>query len=222
MNLETVYKQLALNDRHFNQMAGTVRAIASAWLLASFVGMGFVLTRDLKFGDSVSPELLVVLITAMTSLGVTTLWIVDLRVYQTLLHANFSVGLRLEFIDRSLPPIRATMVTSIHSGRAVPGLSTFYAAPIAVLLVIGVVYAIVNGRIEIDEAAIGVPFALLVPASSLIWLIWYAYRTQGRIGDFHPSEGTNIDIESCKKLVRAYFAPEREVETGVPDSVPKG
>ena len=84
-----------LEERHFDELESKYRALASTWVLATFVGIGFVLTR----GELQLPFDRLVAVTAVGvagSAGIVLLWVMDLLVYHQLLGVVFMQGLALE------------------------------------------------------------------------------------------------------------------------------
>ena len=108
---------------------GTYRSIASAWMLAGFGAISFVLidtapcSRDFLFSES----FIVFTVAALTALGLFALWYQDQFVYQRLLNSAFTYGLFLEYKDPSLPQLRTVMYA--HAQNILRRLSLYYLLP---------------------------------------------------------------------------------------------
>jgi len=81
--------------------------LASTWLLASFTGIGFVIT---KLNGDPSEALILCLISAGGSVGILIIWALDILGYHRLLAANFIEGLRIEIENQHLPQTRWLMM----------------------------------------------------------------------------------------------------------------
>jgi hypothetical protein len=146
----------------FDRAQGLIRTIASAWLLVSLAALGTVIANDAAcladltqateagvaaarapaapLGGCNYPfgSLARSLILLMAALGITALWYLDQRVYQSLLHSVFVLGLKLEELDHQLPPVR-TVLKALNREDITRRLSWFYQAPSLVLLGLQVV-----------------------------------------------------------------------------------
>jgi hypothetical protein len=108
--------------------------MASAWLLATFAGMGFAISQTIHV--AVAPEVLVAMLAIAGAIGITLLWILDLLVYHRLLDSCFIEGLILEEQYPWLPPIRSNMMKT-QEGRGVLFHTVgFYMAPVVLLIVV--------------------------------------------------------------------------------------
>ena len=127
--------EVGLYERHFNEIQSKYRALASTWLLATFAGIGFVLSQeslDLPLSRLVAAGLLAL----AGAVGVALLWNLDLHVYHRLLEAVWVAALELE-VRNSLPPLRRYMFHAFNEGKgARPRLVWFYIATTGVLLMI--------------------------------------------------------------------------------------
>lgn len=125
---------LTEQEKHFNTLCTEYRKFASGWLLATFSGAGFVLTNanSLPYPQ----ELLIALLGYAGSVGMVTLWNIDIGLYHRLLDAAFTEGLKLEESYPQLPQTRHNMV-KLQGGRGIqPRVSWFYSLPIFILLFI--------------------------------------------------------------------------------------
>lgn len=127
-----VYESLRNYEEHFNGLQVETKKLASAWMLAVFAAIAFIVRGDLKSGSSLlDTGVLLVLIGAGANIGLLSLWILDQLVQQRLLNAAFKVGLLLERHNSNLPPIRSLMW--LNSGCKGMGRynALFYASPMA-------------------------------------------------------------------------------------------
>jgi hypothetical protein len=100
--------EISASERHFNNLQARYRMIVSTWLLGTFVAIGFILVRGVKF-DPLCPEHFIMVIALASATGVYLLWTLDLMVYHRLLDAWFIEGYLLEEEYTWLPPVRKTM-----------------------------------------------------------------------------------------------------------------
>jgi len=128
------------SENHFNDLVFRIRALSSTWLLASFAGIGFILTRDFDIG--VTKPLLTLGISILAAFGLILLWMMDILVYQNLLAANFEEGLNIENDFPDLPQIRHKMVASQPKGSVRTRIVWFHIAMIVGALTPGFVICI--------------------------------------------------------------------------------
>jgi len=89
-----IVQELGNEERHFNQLQNQYRTLASAWILAMFAGVQYVLT---SWGKLPLPsEAILAAIGLAGAVGMALLWNLDIRVYHQLLEACFVEGLKLE------------------------------------------------------------------------------------------------------------------------------
>lgn len=106
-NAWKMYTHIREIENQFNVLQSTYRSLASTWLLATFAGVGFVLTETINW---IFDEALIIMFIGLAGgIGIWLLWLIDIMVYQQLLHAAFLSGVRLEERYSWLPPIRLTM-----------------------------------------------------------------------------------------------------------------
>ncbi len=132
----SIAQELGNAERHFNQLQHQYRALASAWTLAMFAGIQYLLSN----WDTLPlpSALLLGMIGLAGAVGLTQLWNLDLRVYHQLLEAHFVEGLKLEAEHRWLPQIRTQMLAA-HERRGSDVLSRvvwFYVAGNSIALLI--------------------------------------------------------------------------------------
>ncbi|MEE9555577.1 MAG: hypothetical protein V3W18_14920 [candidate division Zixibacteria bacterium] len=113
-NIIEKYTRIQINEHHFNKMETEIRKLASVWLLASLGAIAF-FVRGAYLGEGgetitmLPPKALISIICMMGTIGLLVLWILDQMVYHRLLNAVFLLGLRMEYLHESLPPIRTLM-----------------------------------------------------------------------------------------------------------------
>lgn len=141
------YRTLPTYEHHFNTMEFEVRKLASAWLLAGFGAIGFILQSQLgEAALGVRPLHLVVIVAALSQLGLFMLWMLDQVVYHGLLDAAFTTALHIERRFTEVPPLRSLMLRlSAPGGSGGRGsgmaryMKLFYLLPMAVFLLIATV-----------------------------------------------------------------------------------
>lgn len=164
-NAWKMYMHIREIENQFNSLQSTYRTLASTWLLATFAGVGFVLTETI---DWIFPEpLIIALIGLAGGVGIWLLWLIDIMVYQHLLFAAFQSGVRLEERYSWLPPIRLTMKETQIGGAVRFRVVWYYIVGTSMPLLISLVsftswlYEIERGKAVDDMLTPGVP---IVPA----------------------------------------------------------
>ena len=117
--------EIGLSERHFNELQGHYRVLASTWLLATFGAAGFVLTTQ----DIIVPIdrwALTSVIGLAGGVGLLLLWNLDLLVYARLLREWFREGLRLEAAHPWLPQVRHGMILAFGKDGVSPSAAWFY------------------------------------------------------------------------------------------------
>jgi len=129
-----IAQEIGVQERHFNGMQTSYRSMASAWLLATFAGIGFSISQTIHV--QIDPELLVAAIAVAGCVGIALLWVLDLLVYHRLLDSCFIEGLILEERYAWLPPCRNNMMKT-QAGQGVLFRTVgFYLAPVVLLIFI--------------------------------------------------------------------------------------
>jgi hypothetical protein len=125
-----VYATLREYEEHFNTTQVEIKKLASGWMLIVFTAIGFIIRGDLVAGRSLfDSALLLGLIGFGGNIGLISLWILDQRVYQLLMNADFEVGLVIEQRNPDLPPVRSIMWVN-SGGRGMARYhALFYACP---------------------------------------------------------------------------------------------
>lgn len=133
-------------EERFDRAQGGIRRAASLWLLAVFAAQGYffslppesgALAGDLDGIEYLFPDyVLAEFFFYLGCLAILLLWMLDQLVYQRLLHAVFTLGLRLEAKDPTGIEARLAMYRS--SGNVNLSISLFYFGPALVLLGFGI------------------------------------------------------------------------------------
>lgn len=132
--LLAAYNALRTYESDFDKAQGSLRTIASAWLLAAVGGLGLIFQMRHAQINPLSPEAAAVLRQALllfASTGLISLWFLDQRVYQQLLHASFALGCWMEVQFKVLPPARIYLY--LLNRDITKHLGWFYRGPLWVL-----------------------------------------------------------------------------------------
>ena len=123
------YWKLSEMEERFNSSSGSIRALASAWILASLGAIGW-LFNSYEFDSWPMPlGLIVVMVSSLSTIGITILWVMDLLVFHRLLQSVFLVGLKMENDDSELPPIRSMMMKTQEGSGTSKWEFLFYLSP---------------------------------------------------------------------------------------------
>jgi len=154
------------SEHHFNDLCFKIRTLASTWLLATFAGVGFVLTGQ---GDFVfAKTTVVILICWAGAVGVFVLWILDLQVYQKLLNTWFDARKEIEEESLYLPNMWERMRATQPGGRAANLIRFYYIATCSAPLLFALAIAIEKiNRGEGASVILAVATALMLLASIL-------------------------------------------------------
>lgn len=119
-----IIKTITEAEHHFNNLCFKIRTLASTWLLATFAGVGFLISKSidqsLNIGD------LTVLLCWAGSLGIFTLWILDIQVYQKILNAWFEQRQSIEANNPAFPQLHQAIVKTQPGGRATNLIKLYY------------------------------------------------------------------------------------------------
>lgn len=125
-------KEIGQQERHFNNLSGVYKTMASTWLLSIFIGIGFIVM------NKVEPQYLFIAGVGFAGgIGIFLLWLMDLRVYQQLLAANFVERINLEKKYKWLPQAGHNMIKTQATGTVISNLSWFYILGVLIPLVVG-------------------------------------------------------------------------------------
>jgi len=205
-------------EKHFNIIQAGIRALASAWLLAAFGSIGFVLKRSAD-ESLVTPERwLVVVICFMGAFGILLLWVIDQRVYHSLLSAVFVVALRAEHAHSCVPPVHTMMMASSPKGSLRKRLKYFYAGPVAALGITAFAMTTYYAA-RLDSSPMKSEVAALygLVALTLILPLVLMYRRDpdlgmNAMGALFESKDFNsmLAVDDYTRVLRRYTAPRRQ------------
>lgn len=141
------YKLIQENEHHFNDIELEIRKLASVWLLVSLGAIAFIirgayLSQNGKSYLMLDPRSLIIIICCMGNLGLFVLWQLDQMVYHRLLNAVFLLGLRMEYLFPSLPPIRTLMILYTKKKGASGYQKWYYLIPMTILALTSIAFLI--------------------------------------------------------------------------------
>ena len=104
-----MYSQLKTHKDHFSNMQNRYRTMSSSWVIAGFIGIGFLLSRhdlDLPF-DSL---LVIAILSICIAIGISLLWHLDIVLYQKLWLGSVVEMARLEKNHKWLPKVNLSVL----------------------------------------------------------------------------------------------------------------
>lgn len=119
-----IIKTISEAEHHFNDLCFKIRTLASTWLLATFAGVGFLLSKTIQYELDI--DQLLVLLCWVGSIGIIVLWILDLQIYQKLLNAWFNAREPIEDRNKDFPQIREMIKATQPGGRASNLIKIYY------------------------------------------------------------------------------------------------
>ncbi|MBY0612574.1 MAG: hypothetical protein K2P80_10355 [Beijerinckiaceae bacterium] len=139
----STYNSLRAFESDYDKAQGQLRAIASTWLLAGIGAVGVILNSELSYVPATSTaasqglpaataSILRQLLMFVVSLGMISLWRLDQKVYQNLLHNVFALGYWIEYKYPLVPPTR--MLLYHGNNDITDSLGQFYSRPVGVIL----------------------------------------------------------------------------------------
>lgn len=90
-----LYNDLVQYENHYNILQNKYKGLATTWLIATFIGIGYILS-GYEVGLSVNIFLALMLLCLLSSLGIFLLWFVDIGVYYKFIESIFLEALKLE------------------------------------------------------------------------------------------------------------------------------
>lgn len=130
------YWKLAESERGFNDSQAGIRTLASAWLLVGIGAIGVLLRSEGGTEWLIPRSSLIVMVCALSGIGLATLWVMDQLVFHRLLDSVFLVGIKMEYEDNRLPPIRSMMMATAE-GKGMPRWQRlFYLVPMLAFFVV--------------------------------------------------------------------------------------
>lgn len=159
-----IWKKLEEWENHLNEQQSKIRAIHSAWILAGFGAIGFILRMDPRPNALVPPPTLAGVVSYVAALGMVALMIQDQSFLQTIVSSIFSWGTQLEAADSSIPGIRALTGRVMQRKPAYRFILPFYILPSAVFAAFSVYFLAPalqpKGGIETDATYVIVAIGL--------------------------------------------------------------
>lgn len=129
-----IYSNLGAYEQHFNEIQSKYRSLASTWLLATFAGIGFILSEKLNM--TIPIDLTISAISVAGSIGIYLLWNLDHMVYHRLLESTFVECFKLEDEYQWLPKAAHNMRIMQENGIGVSSrILLFYLVPQFVLYI---------------------------------------------------------------------------------------
>jgi hypothetical protein len=163
--------EIGLQERAFNTLEATYTALASTWLLATFAGVGFMLSA--KPTLPVPTEVVVLSLGLAGAVGITLVWVIDVLVYHRLLDAAWWTGLAIEIDHEEIPPMRILMYAL---GPVTPMIRMFYLGMLAAPLAIATFGAAWSAHLVAPGRELtAVVFGLIL---STVWLVAVHYLTE--------------------------------------------
>jgi hypothetical protein len=131
-----LYSKLETYLHHYNNMQNKCKKIAFTWVLATFIGISYVISGKEK-GLPINPFLTISLLCFLSSLGIIFIWFLDTGIYQKLLRAIFIENEILEKKHAFLGKNYSSMYKLLHrKGDPVISHGTFYSTFIIILLLL--------------------------------------------------------------------------------------
>jgi predicted kinase len=153
-------------ERHFNQLQGVYRGLASTWFLACYAGIGFLYSSNLK-----AFPIPINLAASLTLLAVATIiilfWLLDVMVYHKLLLSVLKASEKVEK-EANLIELREFMKQSTFKFNVRRAVSIYYLLPIGVLVVSSIFFLLSPIALE------GQSVAKLKCWHILVFSIWIA------------------------------------------------
>jgi hypothetical protein len=130
-----VVKECGEEERHFNQLQGIYRGLASTWILATLGAVGYLLFPKDQAAITLSKTYFVAAtVCFVCASGVFLISILDLIVYHELLEAVFQQGCKLEQEFEWLPQFRTNMLGK-KKGLVRKSIACYYVGTIGVPLI---------------------------------------------------------------------------------------
>ena len=168
--------RLSDTERRFNSILAGTRTMASTWTLAALGGIAVLLRQDSDVIWVVSPFVLAGFVCAAASVGIAVLWMVDQLVYRKLLNSAFLIGMKIEFDNPNVPPVRTLMAHSSKGKGMGHWLKMFYIAPVTVLTFIALAIAMLSQNAAYSASSARIPYYAEwvfagVSALSAVWIL---------------------------------------------------
>lgn len=123
-------------EKHFNNLETQYRILASTWLLAALGACGYVLKAGPEF--PFDKWYIVFGICFSGAVGISIVGMLDMKVYQKLLHAFFIEGVRLEILYADwLLPFRINILRSQETREVTFRIQFYYLVSVSLMVVLG-------------------------------------------------------------------------------------
>ncbi|MEN8134957.1 MAG: hypothetical protein ABFS18_05405 [Thermodesulfobacteriota bacterium] len=157
------YKRLQIHEKQYNTQLIELRKLGSAWLLAAFAGIGFMLKG--VNAQVIDPLMGIVMVSFLGAIGLFVLWLLDRHVYFKLLNSTIYQAIKMEFENKDhLPQIRTTNLATC--GNLSILVEAFYSIPICILLAITATFLTFFAGTIPDNFA-----WYLIPATTVVMII---------------------------------------------------
>lgn len=142
-NILEVFKELGTHERHFNNIQGVYRGLASTWFLGCFAAIGFLYTKADPQKIPFNPELISAVVSLAVSTCILLFWLLDVIVYHRLLVAVLEVAEAFEnkHLD-TVPALRSMMRNDTKAFRARLAITLYYFVPVIILQASGLVFLV--------------------------------------------------------------------------------
>lgn len=174
-----VVQECGEQERHFNQIQGVYRGLASTWILATLGAVGYLLfNKDMAAIPRFPVNLVAAVICFVGATGATLIWVLDLQVYHKLLVAVFDEGLKLEEEFHWLPRFRINMVGP-EGDPLRRRLAFYYLGTVGVPLVAASLFVGLHLSDMIGHWLLCLTMLLAFDAFLLFLLVWSTTRSRG-------------------------------------------
>ncbi|MBN4066784.1 hypothetical protein JYU14_01725 [Simkania negevensis] len=112
--LYKIYADLNKNEHYFDDRQFRYRTIASSWLIATLIAVGYILSRY-EEGLPLSPLITAAVVCVFGVIGITVIWALDILLYHTLLSAIAVEEVSMEQKYPWLPQSRSRMSNWLKS-----------------------------------------------------------------------------------------------------------
>lgn len=168
--LWAIYTYIGVCERHFNSIQEKYRVLTSTWLLATVAAVAYIFVN--KDHLPISPSVIASTIAFIGSIGVTLLWLLDVKVYQTFLSSFYEEGLILEQTQNWLPSIRKR-IRNRFKGKVPVLISIYYLGSMIFLFFVGMCALIISLESGWrSEAAIPLVLAIFCSCAMVLVLIF--------------------------------------------------
>lgn len=168
-------------ESDFDHAQAEIRRAASLWALAGFGAYAYAFSTPLASADGdLTRSFVGVLVSWTAAFGIVTLWFIDQRVYQKLLHSVFMLGLYAEWKNSELPPIRTKLY--YDNLNVSWKLSLFYLVPVVAFLAVELFFALAQGLFDLPGASHPVSRTLCVALVAL-HILAAVYIAAAGVGD---------------------------------------